>query len=837
MPHIAMSITLYCPTPKFASYFLSFFLGIVFFSTTVQSQVLLKQQAVFEDLIQAPEVALRHKEGYGFEYYQNNIIQRRKALLDNYMGEDDHLLWGTKYTYADANPAQNPLLNGGESTARRDEPYFSGAHPEYQRYTDYTNALHVAAQYAYLFTQETYNGENVIINGISKPANEWAIEISLKVLKDLHETVTDDDLDIWNGSYRSNTTWGTATRYVKGVHFKPINPYFVSISKASAMWDSFALISQVIDTDATFLSQQQIIYDWLTELGEFVDAALDAEFEYYVQDWRDFDNYELSFKNGSISGLSSYVQNRYYYDSNGNGVGGKIHAAADVGNNRNMGHLEYLTKTATYAQDGALKEKTKDHLRRVYEVATSAEGGNVDIQRNNGPNFTELNYTWIALSEIAMIAQHHANYTLNKGDTSGWDEFYSLTHSEGVEDRFPSLDDSYATGNPEKSLKLMLDYQAGFLDNRTRHGFDGELLSMDKGTGTIMWRSFQMFDGNQKTINNYLDRFNNGANYDTSLWGNDEGLMSWHKWETIFGGPYSLVDFPNLYENAAALRGDSGGSDPDPDLPASDNLFPLDNAATPTPSEINSLGEWSLANGGLTISTDSSNGEVAINLSQAGTGEEYKVSSILLTGLKNGDVCTYSWDIKSNNDNTFYVTIDGGTKEQEAIYDANSTSGYQNFNGTFTVTKDNPLLQIISEEDALGNGGSIDNVIIQIAETGQEQDGENNSENEENEDEEESDASEGEVGSIEAFFYKVVVYPNPLQGDILSVRTTEYPSSNMGIGLYDMGGKEILFEQKDTDQEGEMTLDVGFLMAGIYFLNIWDPKKGKLVASKKMVKL
>jgi len=827
MPHIAMSIILYYPTRNLIRRFLFLFLCCSVHNHA-QSQAILEQQAVFEDLIQAPEVALRHKDGYTFQYYQNDIIQRRKTLLDNYMGEDNHLLWGTEYTFAEANPPENPLSNGGESNARRDEPYFSGAHPEYRRYTDYTNALHVAAQYAFLFTQDPYKGESVTINGVTKLAEEWAVDIAMKVLIDLHETVTDDDLDIWNGTYRSNTTWGTATRYVKGVHFKPINPYFVSISKASAMWDSFALISQVVSENEDFLSKQLIIYDWLTELGDFVDAALDMEFEYYVEDWRDFDNYEQSFKNGSISGLSAYSQNRYYYDANGNGVGGKIHAAADVGNNRNMGHLEYLVKTATYGQNNTLKQKTKDHLRRVYEVATSAEGGNVDIQRNNGPNFTELNYTWIALSEIAMIAQHHANYTLNSGNKDGWDEFYSLTHTEGVEDRFPSLDDSYATGNQGKSLKLMLDYQAGFLDNRTRYAFDGELLTMDNGTGTVLWRSFQMFDGNQKTINNYLDRFNNDALYDTSLWGNNEGLMSWHKWETIFGGPFSIVDFPNLYKNAADLRGDSTDSDSDSDseIPVIENFYPTDNAATPSPNEVNNIGTWTGAEGGLTVVDDASNGEVAIHLDQVGVGEQFKSSSIIINGLKSGDVCTYSWDIKSNNSNVFFVTMEGGLQGQDKIYDTNSTNTYENFTGTFTVTQDNPQLQIVSEQDGFGNGGTIDNIIIEVSDTAQEQ-GE----------EDQSDDSQGEVGSIEAFFYKTVVYPNPLQGEVLSVRTTEYLNTEIGVGLYDMGGKEILLEQKNTDEEGEINLDLGFLMAGMYFLNIWDIKKGKIVASKKIIKL
>ncbi|MFX0555889.1 T9SS type A sorting domain-containing protein [Maribacter sp. CXY002] len=789
----------------------------------LQSQALVKHQGVFEDLIQAPEVANRHKQGYIFEYYQDDIIQNRKRQLENYIAEENHLLWGTEYTYAQPIPLENPLDFYTETEARYDEPYFSGGHPEYKRYSEYTNALHVAAQYAYLFTQDAYLNQSITLNGTSKLAQDWAVEISLKVLQDLYETVTDDDLDIWNGTYRENKTWGRAVRYVKGVHFRPVNPYFVSISKASAMWDSFALISQIISEENIFNSEQKIIYDWLIELSEYAEAALDRSFEYYVSDWRLFGNYENGFKNASIFSETDYKQSSYYYDSNGNQSGGKIHAIADVGNNRNLGHLEYIAKTATYTENQVLKVKVKDYLRRIYEVATSTEGANVDIQRNNGPGFTELNYTWIALSEIAMIAQHHANYAINSGNVNDWDEFYALTFSEGVEDRMPTLDDSFATGNSDKNLKLMLDYQAGFLGNSTRFAFDGELFSMDNGTGTIIWRSFQMFDGGQSSINDYLDVFNGQYEYNTSLWGKNEGLMSWHKWETVFGGPYSIVNFPDLYPKAVILRGNipNDGKPIDPINKA--------NAATPSPNESNTIGDWTLAQGGTTVNSESSDGNFSINLTQIGVGDQYSVSKIVLSGLKQGETYAYSWDIKSNNSTMFYVSLIGGqTVEGDAVYSETSSTDFQVFEGSFIATIDNPILEIHSNIDEIGNGGSIDNIRIDIAEV-------NGNVNEGNDGA--SNSSNGEVGSVEAYFYKVIVYPNPLSEEILTIRATEFPNMDLGLVLYDLDGKQLKTEQITSDDEGQMTLDVGFLVAGIYFLNIWNLNKGEIIGTKKLIKL
>ena len=525
------------------------------------SNAIVDFQATYEELVQAPEVATRHKNGYTNTHYPSDLIQDRKTLLDNYMAEANHLLWGTSYVYAGATLPENPLATQTETEARRDEPYFSGAHPEYDDYNNYTNALHVAAQYAYLFTQETYSGVDVTINGVTKAANLWAVDIAQKVLLDLHETVTDDDLDIWNGTYRTNATWGTATRYVKGTHFKPINPYFVSISKASAMWDSFALISQVIDTDATFLSQQQIIYDWLDEFAEFVDAALATQFDYYVPGWEAMGNYELIHQNSAITATTSYNQTHYYSDSNGNGLSSKIHVSADAANNRNMGHLEYLFKNATYTKDATLKTRCEAYFRRVMEII-SKEGLTADQQRIVAAQTNPLNYPHIIVGEIAMIAVHDAIANLNQGNTTTYAALYNRLYTEGIEDRYPSLDSTFETANPNKNIKFVLDAHSDWINNTNKYDYGGNLITTGNGTMTLHAQLGQLF-GADASYTSYLDSFGNGNTYNSALWGGENRAV-WYKGETILGGIYSIADMPNLFPQAAIARNNLGTETPEP---------------------------------------------------------------------------------------------------------------------------------------------------------------------------------------------------------------------------------------------------------------------------------
>jgi plastocyanin len=78
----------------------------------------------------------------------------------------------------------------------------------------------------------------------------------------------------------------------------------------------------------------------------------------------------------------------------------------------------------------------------------------------------------------------------------------------------------------------------------------------------------------------------------------------------------------------------------------------------------------------------------------------------------------------------------------------------------------------------------------------------------------------------------IQIYPNPLDGDYLTISNISIKSSPLEIKIYDLTGK-IKIESKENTTASQFKIDCYDLSAGIYIVQL---KNGNIISSSKLVK-
>jgi len=84
-----------------------------------------------------------------------------------------------------------------------------------------------------------------------------------------------------------------------------------------------------------------------------------------------------------------------------------------------------------------------------------------------------------------------------------------------------------------------------------------------------------------------------------------------------------------------------------------------------------------------------------------------------------------------------------------------------------------------------------------------------------------------------SFTKDIIIYPNPIQNDLLNIKMLNSIGNDVVIGILDVFGKVLISQQVNIDKSGMISLDVQHLLPATYFVRIVD---GSQVAFKAIIK-